>query len=380
MLGETPLASAPRSVFDFMSKKDRERLQNIASGLPAQPPTTPSAPLTIKMPHTEPHIAQAALRGFQPFSSDMVKQERYNIYLESQLGTDAAGPPLTPSPEQRIDGFNKEVEDYAKAALLFKPISGAMAGRFTSAAVVERGPKIHEGLHTPSQEEVEAKEEERREEEEAKISPKAHAAKMGMYDPLTREIQPWQPARLLFKRFGVKDPTPVVETLAPQDGASGSKLSWQAEESAESASGPPGAGEGSMGSMGSNRDGPKDLTNVELGEDDDQGRDMLTYERPTMDVFKAIFASDEEDSDEEVVEKDEEPPAEPRNDAAPNVMGDPPPPPLEPEVVDLNKFKPTFIPREGKAKDKTKWRRRRRRTSMVSCRSRWTRTEETSWW
>lgn len=350
MLGETPLPSAPRSVFDFISKKDRERLQNVTAGLPAQPPPTPSAPSTIKIPHTEPHVAQAALRGFQPFSSDHAKQERYNVYLRSQLDTDAAGPPLTPSPGQRIDEFNKEVEDYAKAALLFKPISGAMAGRFTSAAVVEHGPKIHEGLHTPSQEDLKAKEEERRKEEEAKISPKAHAAKMGMYGPLTRETQPWQPARLLCKRFGVKDPAPAAEAPA-QDGTSGSKPSWETEETAESTSAPPGAGAGSMVSSGG---GPKDLANIGLGEDDDQGRDTLTYERPTMDVFKAIFASDEEDSDEEVAENEEEPPAEPQSDAAPNGMRDPPPP-LEPEVVDLNTFKPTFIPREGKArKDKDK--------------------------
>ena len=49
----------------------------------------------------------------------------------------------------------------------------------------------------------------------------------------------------------------------------------------------------------SGQDGPKDLSNIGLGEDDSQGRDTLTYERPAMDIFKAIFASDDEDSDEE---------------------------------------------------------------------------------
>jgi G patch domain-containing protein 1 len=67
--------------------------------------------------------------------------------------------------------------------LLFKPISGAMAGRFTSAVVFERGPKIHEGLHTPSSEELAEKE------REDNISPKEHAAKAGMYGPLTRETK-----------------------------------------------------------------------------------------------------------------------------------------------------------------------------------------------
>ena len=32
---------------------------------------------------------------------------------------------------------------------MFKPLSGAMAGRFRSAVIIESGPKIVEGLHTP---------------------------------------------------------------------------------------------------------------------------------------------------------------------------------------------------------------------------------------
>ena len=72
---------------------------------------------------------------------------------------------------------------------------------------------------------------------------------------------------------------------------------------------------------------------------------MLTYERPTMDVFNANFASA---GDGEAVEK-EEPPAEPQSDAALNRMRDVPPP-LKPDVVDLSTFQPTFIPREGIAK------------------------------
>jgi G patch domain-containing protein 1 len=53
------------------------------------------------------------------------------------------------------------------------------------------------------------------------------------------------------------------------------------------------------------RNGPARLANIGLGEDENQGRDTLTYERPTMDVFKAIFASDDEDSDDDEAKKDE---------------------------------------------------------------------------
>jgi G patch domain-containing protein 1 len=42
------------------------------------------------------------------------------------------------------------------------------------------------------------------------------------------------------------------------------------------------------------------LATVGLGEDEYQGRDTLTYKKPPMDIFKAIFAdSDDDDSDEE---------------------------------------------------------------------------------
>ncbi|RDB18586.1 G patch domain-containing protein 1 [Hypsizygus marmoreus] len=365
LLGETPLPSGPRSVFDFMSQKDRQRLQNIAAGkaqVQAQPPAAPASvplpPETIRIPRTEPHVAQAALRGFQPFASDPAKQSRYNSYLHSQLGEDSAGPPLQPLPDQRTDAFNKEVEDYAKAALLFKPISGAMAGRFTSAAVVEHGPMIHEGLHTPSAEEMERKEVEERKKEEESISPKAHAARMGMYGPLTRETTPWQPAKLLCKRFKVKDPELVPET--PEDTAAVPPASEWEQQKQEFAASTSTGGVGIGG--GAKREGPRDISNIGLGEDEDQGRDTLTYQRPAMDVFKAIFASDDEESEDETkVEEEEENisppqilPAEPsiitESTATPSaststslVLG-------RNELVDLNTFKPTFIPREGKAK------------------------------
>jgi len=127
-------------------------------------PSANSQSDSIRIPHTEPYVAQAALRGFQPFATDPAKQSRYNAYLQSQANQDSSVPSLKPTPGQRVDEFNKELEDYAKAALLFKPISGAMAGRFTSAVVFESGPKIHEGLHTPTPEELAEKEKEGQEE------------------------------------------------------------------------------------------------------------------------------------------------------------------------------------------------------------------------
>ncbi|KAF5316646.1 hypothetical protein D9619_006245 [Psilocybe cf. subviscida] len=361
ILGETPLQGAPKSVFDYMSQKDRERIKGIASGLAAHSAragggasaSTGAAPPPVQLTKLEPHIAQAALRGFQPFTTDPAKQRRYTLYLESQANQDGSAPPLARLPQQGVDEFTKELEDYAKAASLFKPISGAMAGRFTSAAVIDFGPKVVEGLHQPSQAEIEAKEAERLKEEEEKISPKAHAAKMGMYGPLTREKKPWQPAKLLCKRFNVKEP--AIEGLAeptPGPSQAGPSFTHPEPDMSASASAPADIN-GPSDTMPVQRTGPRDLANIGLGEDETQGQDTLTYERPSMDIFKAIFASDDEDSDDddklddgdEPVSSVMETPKETGTGFTPatKILEDDTP-------VDINTFKPTFIPRDGKGK------------------------------
>ncbi|TFK71426.1 hypothetical protein BDN72DRAFT_837646 [Pluteus cervinus] len=361
LLGEAPLPAAPRSVFEFISQKDKERLKRVASEIASG---TPGAlPTNLSARRTEPHIAQAALKGFQPFTSDPVKQARYTIYLQSQAAMDGSASNLTPALGQRTDEFHKEMEDYAKAALIFKPISGAMAGRFTSAAVIEQGPKVHEGLHKPVDEDIEMKDAEQKKAEE-KVSPKVHAARMEMYGALTREVKPWQPARLLCKRFGVKDPDPPAPDSTDTLVGNKSRFTSGSEPStsAAAAAGDQDDSEPQERKKG----GPRDLANVGLGEDDTQGQDTLTYQRPAMDVFKAIFASDDEDSDgEDAKEDNEEGPSEPPTLSvpAPNKEKDTEMeelPSLVPFAntrndsgakLDLTSFKPTFIPREGKSKE-----------------------------
>lgn len=350
LLGETTLQAAPRSVFDYMSEKDRERIKRISSGLKntdthtEERSSAPGAPLPPpSLAKVEPHIAQAALRGFQPFTTDPAKHARYTLYLQSQANQDGSVPSLTRLPHQSLHEFQKELEDYAKAASLFKPMSGAMAGRFTSAAVVDHGPKITEGLLTPSIAEIEAKEEKQRKEAEDRISPKAHAAKMGMYGPLTREKLVWHPAKLLCKRFGVKEPEPDDAEEPPVAGPSGSKPPFAHPEQDV----PVAVGKDFTTPV-QRIDGPRDLTNIGLGEDETQGHDTLTYERPSMDIFKAIFASDSEDSDSEDLQEDvDDEPAVPASNktgftSATDILKD--------EPVDLSTFRPTFVPREGKSK------------------------------
>ena len=350
MLGETPLPSGPKSVFDYMSEKDKERIQKIASNLASgkDPSTSTSrsdyvdAPSSNTSARLEPSIAQAALKGFQPFPSDPVKQARYTTYLQSQACADGSVPALQPLLGQNPVEFANEMEDYAKAASLFKPMSAAMAGRFTSATVLEMGPRVVEGLHQPSQAELEASERRKQEEEEqnAKADPKVNAAKLGMYGPLTREVRPWVPAKLLCKRFGVKEPDVNMDVL--KEPVQQSQQSFtQPEFTASSSSAPV-----DVSTPHHKSDGPRDITNIGLGEDETQAKDVLTYQRPSMDIFKAIFASDDEDEgDEEGNEAEEEQDENTKGKGFTNatiIFDDTP--------VDPDTFKPTFIPRDGKTK------------------------------
>ncbi|KAG1897082.1 uncharacterized protein F5891DRAFT_1050235 [Suillus fuscotomentosus] len=378
-LGETPLPSAPRSIFEYISKKDQERIKNIAASRFAPPSTSddpspgPSLPTPPTITHTEPHVAQAALHGFQPFTTDPTKQARYTAYLHAHANPGSGTIPPAQKPGQSAEEFAKEINDYAKSAALFRPVSGAMAGRFTSAAVLDLGPKIIEGLHTPAAQPEEGADsmdvaEEKLKEEVKEEAPKVHAARLGMYGVMTREVCTWQPARLLCKRFGVKEPdldvpddtsVPSAQTAAPEfTGAA------PADEFADASAGVTQAeGRGSGSSK-------RDVANIGMGEDDGQGDDVLTYERPGMDIFKAIFASDDEESDEEkdriddVDEVDEPPavsaPAGPSN-PAPDPDVKPPPSNGIVEDVDLATFKPTFIPRGSKPKETEKKERKNKK-------------------
>lgn len=409
MLGETPLPSQPRSIFDYMSQKDRERLQNIknaALNAPAPPtaavppPPQPRLPGQIAVPSLHPSVAIAALSGFQPFTADPFKQSRYTAFLNYQAnreGTDGpSGLGIGPMPGQGVDEFNKELEDYAKSATVFKPLSGAMAGRFRSAVVIEAGPTVVEGLHQPvAVPELSAAEQEELEREKEDADPKMGAVRMGMYGPLTRDVRPWQPARLLCKRFGVKDPE---VDMTGEAGAATADLAMPTAAAKEAGAAPEskianaGAitdGSEATSASGARRNGPRDLANVGLGEDQDQGRDTLTYERPSMDIFKAIFASDDEASDDEDVEAEQElngAASTPSNGTgakasdAPSdlVVEDSTPVTYEPqgkgstgavvtEKIDLASFKPTFVPRADRnsRKEKTKDKKDKKKKSKA---------------
>ncbi|KAH9940773.1 uncharacterized protein BXZ73DRAFT_88499 [Epithele typhae] len=400
LLGETPLPAKTRSVFDFLSQKDRERLQSFrarpdsdtAAAAPHEHPTTsppPGPPLrapgVVHVPPLHPSAAKAALSGFQPFAGDATKHARYSAFLafradaaREHAGADALG--FGPLPGQTVGEFNKELDDYAKAATVFKPLSGAMADRFRTAVVVENGPRVVEGLHQPTGYAEDAGEDGEREKEKEVEDPKMGAVRLGMFGPLTREAKPWRPAKLLCKRFGVKEPEVDDGAQGAQEGGAdvGAPDTPSASTSAQSVAMIAASEAESVGATAPGV-GHRDLAHVGLGEDETQGRDTLTYERPAMDVFKAIFASDDEDSDDEGAGKGEGAgqdenidgaPVEDDVDGAPmDVDGEkkavPTPAPAPDGPVDLATFRPTEG-RKEKEKGSEKSRRKERKKAKAA--------------
>lgn len=175
LLGEKPIA--PRSVFDYVSSKSKDSLDNLLSGITRSTTKIDKSRLH-EIPRIDKKAALTALRGFLPFGENLKKQARYRAYLEGQAGLlQDDGSPVTSMdiPESlSYDEAMKELDDFGKAARIFRPISGMMSSRFTSASeTVTTSVQPHEGgLKTESQWKQEKEKREELEREKSRNAPK----------------------------------------------------------------------------------------------------------------------------------------------------------------------------------------------------------------
>ncbi|WVQ79390.1 hypothetical protein IAT38_001487 [Cryptococcus sp. DSM 104549] len=408
-LGEEQRISQAKSVFEYMSEKDRERLASLQAGAPPMPPSLALSlapepeqdyrpPATeVEIPPLSPRTASAALQGFMPYGDNTAKQERYRSYLLSQTyNTKQPNPTLLPSAS--LDAINKELEAFASSARIFKPMPFAMANRFTSGSnsvVTAENKAIKPGLHIfdaeKAKEEI-AKAKVPDPEVQKDLTPREQAARNGMHGKMTRVVMPFYPVKLLCKRFGVKDPHPEGEPAKAGGGeASGSgsgvggssaveSANWQSKfiykgdaEPEKPAS--PAAGSSLVGVLPPSEErAPKSIAEVGMAEDINQGRDTLTYTKPNIDIFKAIFASDDEDDEDEEDEPVKAVMAKPT--AAQEEFKDPFPPKRSEEdekPVDLTTFKPVFARRrdeeqsaDGKKEKERKKEKKKKRKGVLS--------------
>ena len=216
LLGEAPLPG--KSVFDFLTPAARARLVT-ATQNPNLPPALNQGPplgywanhsqhdtdLATLVPSLDSTIAATALGrgigGWMPYAEDPAKRTRYRSFLEFHIGFYKDLPP-------RVDGMStddwvKEMQEFAHAAEIFKPMTGRMAERFTSststatdrvnassALQADAETLLYTPVPKPS-------------------DPAEEAAHLGMYGPLTRSSKQFFPTRLLCKRFNVKAPEHV---------------------------------------------------------------------------------------------------------------------------------------------------------------------------
>lgn len=222
LLGETQLPG--KSVFDFLSSSARDRLAT-ATGKTNLPPGLGEIPegyalseeekkqeLLRQIPELDKMTAAAAIArgaggGAAPYADDEAKRARYRAYLEWAAGFNANPPSRLPSVS--VEDWLRELHEFRSCALIFKPMTGAMASRFTTSSSTSKlatgssgaVPSDRDLLSVPPQKPVD---------------PAEQAASLGMYGSMTRSVGDFYPTRLLCKRFNVKPPAHVQPDQQPE--------------------------------------------------------------------------------------------------------------------------------------------------------------------
>ncbi|GAA5923523.1 uncharacterized protein JCM15063_003675 [Sporobolomyces koalae] len=256
LLGEGAPPPVPKSVFDYLSAKSRDRLASLTKGttttsLPSSS-TTPApasdgkphgADVQLLVPPLDRPTALAALKGFQPYSAastspDPIKQARYTLYLQYQASENASttsspfGPrTLANGKTQTVQELNRELSEYAQSARVFKPVSGMLGNRFESSKSGSLdAPKIEPGLYQPPPKDSASSASEHLRtlygdaaevpplQPAPALTPAQVAAREGNFGSLTRSIVLFRPNKLLCKRFGVKDPNEGMAEGADEPG------------------------------------------------------------------------------------------------------------------------------------------------------------------
>lgn len=209
ILGEKTLPG--KSVFDFLSPAAREQMVS-ASGNTNLPPARGEIPAGFEPSAEEQKVAllsriqlvdrdtaiAAIARGSRgPYADNDAKRARYKAYLDHVINSEVALPEQLPRTTD--DDYVKEMNEYYNCARIFKPMTGFMASRFTTAksssTLASSGtPESQELLSQPAA---------------APKDPAEEAAKVGMYGTMTRTVVDFYPTRLLCKRFNVRPPEHV---------------------------------------------------------------------------------------------------------------------------------------------------------------------------
>ncbi|XP_027723738.1 G patch domain-containing protein 1-like [Vombatus ursinus] len=209
MLGETPIQGSSTSILEFLSQKDKERINEMKRATDIKAAEIKAKALVPKAwnsrfqpdsPDDFPYTQQMVLSGdvtagrssdFRPFAKDPEKQKRYEKYLDNikQGQKEALESCLDPRMTEWERG--RERDEFVRAAVLYKPSRSSLASRFT---------------HAKQEDDTDQVEVPR--DQENDVDDKLSAVKMKMFGKLTRDKFEWHPEKLLCKRFNIPDPYP----------------------------------------------------------------------------------------------------------------------------------------------------------------------------
>uniref|UniRef100_UPI00398ECF7C G patch domain-containing protein 1 n=1 Tax=Pristiophorus japonicus TaxID=55135 RepID=UPI00398ECF7C len=343
LLGEGAL-EGPRSVFELLAAKDQDRLKQVqqqqqaACGAPASRDLSDRSQAPPSRQPWAPRLAAlgggrvAGSSEFKPFVKNPEKQKRYEEYVEKLKGGESDA--LQSCLDLNMTEWERarEQDEFSQAAALYRPTSVSLSSRFTRGKFAEDADKVE----VP-------------EEQEGDVNDKEAAVKMKMFGSLTRDKFEWHPEKVLCKRFNVPDPYPGSTiagllkvkrdkysvfnflTVPPAPASSGMGMkreSVQQDKSFKAAKAPESrrrsrwdmsAEEKEKGAAGldtaetSSALHTVEEVGAEQGNPPADKADIEEEEsRPSMDLFKAIFASSSEEksssssSDEADEDEDEE--------------------------------------------------------------------------
>ncbi|KAJ3220643.1 hypothetical protein HK099_004123 [Clydaea vesicula] len=262
LLGEEKINAPERKLFEMISSKTQDKINEIKELVNKKTSKIDSqAETTQKL---DKKTALEALKGYIPFENDPAKQLRYKNFLNFSAGL--LKTEVVDIPESfTLANIEHEKLEFIKAGKMFKPLSNFMASKFTSQGTEELPTK-------------------------SKFVPK-------------RTTKEWVPSRLLLKRFNVKNPFPnkpdsglqPVDKVDPRDKLD--KIDVLNKEA--------------MLEIINERDriyyegkSKKEIKELEddASKEEEANMQMLAENeivkgRPSMDIFKAIFANSDSDSD-----------------------------------------------------------------------------------
>ena len=326
LLGEAALPG--KSVFDYLSNNARSRIASAANNFNLPPALNEASSVSTGSPSVKtlqslvPQLdSQTALTalgrgtaGWMPYAEDTSKRSRYRTFLEIRSGLrgqDAALPERAPG--HSTDDWVTEMKEFAHAAQIFKPMTGLMANRFTSASSAPKLASDRPDQASDPTGSVESADTLISKPVEKKKDSAEEAAGLGMFGPLTRSTQQWHPTRLLCKRFNVKPPEHADPGAAPPgfEGEANAalpqrnlelvgkrELDEMMRESNNSRMGmrdTVGVGAGDEGTPKAEAGENESVKMEEQVVVDPDRNDALEKERPGEEIFKAIFGSDSED-------------------------------------------------------------------------------------